>query len=183
MHKKVYFLTAVVAVASFYLVGCEFGKFPLILDSSVTSSIVHVNLTTPLPTQLTDSVSVNISDLKEATSENVDSIKFYNLTLLVENNTSTPLNAQITGLLSINGDSLLSLANVPLSEFSKERSIFDKTITGYKYHIAGIAFLLHTLKTQLPPIINIKTTVGSSASALHFDLKVKVYGQLYTKTK
>lgn len=181
MNKKILLLMTVAIISVVYLAGCEFTELPLILDSSTSSNPVRVDINTPFPVQYNDSVSINISALKVVTGESVDSLKFYNLTLLVENNTS-PSNAAISGTFSVNGHQLITMTNVSLSEFTKERSIFDKNITGFQYHAAGVSFLLQTLKTQSPSIITFRATFGPISSELHFDLRVKVYGQVFAST-
>ncbi|MBI4809963.1 MAG: hypothetical protein HY800_00650 [Ignavibacteriales bacterium] len=179
MNKKIFFLTTVAIISVIYLAGCELTELPLILDSSVSSNMVRVDIVPPA--QYDDSVSINISALKDVTEESVDSLKFYNLTLMVENNTS-PNNATVSGALSVNGYQLITLTNVSLSEFANERSIFDKNISGYQYHAAGVSFLLQTLKTQSPSIITCRASFGPVSNELHFDLRVKVYGQVFTST-
>lgn len=171
------------SISAFMLVGCEFGKYPLILDSSVTSGAIRVDLNLPLPVQVTQTTSVNISELRNVTGESVDSMKFYNLTLLIDNNTS-PNDAGITGTISVNDNALVTLTNVNISEFQTERSIFDKDLAGkgFQYHAGGVLFLLNALKTQSPDILNVTVVAGTNASSLHFDLKVKLYGQIFANT-
>lgn len=176
------FLTGLI-VATLIIAGCEFGRYPLIIDSSVESGPIPVNLDSSLPTQVVQSATVSIAELREVTGEEVDSMRFYNLTLLINNNTS-PDGAAITGTMSVNGILLATLTGVPLSEFLTERSIFDKNLItgGFQYHPAGVTYLLGVLKTQTPDLLVVSVSAGTDASALHFDLNVKLYGQLFTST-
>jgi hypothetical protein len=183
MKTKIFLLTIIVFISAFTIVGCEFGKYPLILDSSVTSGAIRVDLNSPLPAQVTQTTNVSISELRDVTGESVDSMKFYNLTLFIENNTS-PSGAGISGTISINGNALVTLTNVTLTEFQTERSIFDKNLTskGFQYHAGGVIYLLNALKTQTPDNLVVSVTAGTNASSLHFDLKVKLYGQIFAST-
>jgi hypothetical protein len=183
MKTKIFLLTMIAFIIAFTIVGCEFGKYPLILDSSVTSGAIRVDLNSPLPVQVTQTTDVSISELRDVTGESVDSMKFYNLTLFIENNTS-PSAAGISGTISINGNALVTLTNVTLTEFQTERSIFDKNLTskGFQYHAAGVMYLLNALKTQTPDMLTVSVTAGTNASSLHFDLKVKLYGQIFAST-
>jgi hypothetical protein len=160
-----------------FLAGCELSKYPLILDASGKSRTIHVVVNAPTP-EYSDSVTVAIADLKDLTDYDIDSIRFYNLTLEVDNNTSAA-NAAISGEVTVEGIPLLTLNNVLVREFTDERSIFDKTIAGYGYDKSGVTFLLNALKTQYPPEIKVKMKLSTIEDDLNFDLTITVYAQVF----
>jgi hypothetical protein len=160
-----------------FLAGCEVGKYPLILDASGKSRTIRVDVTPPA--SFSDSATIALADLKSLTDYNIDSIRFYNLTLHVSNNTS-PENAAVTGEVIVNGTPLLALTNVQVTQFSEEKSIFDKTITGYSYNKLGVIFLLTAIKTQSPSELEVKLVVNQIENPLHFDLTITLYAQVFT---
>ncbi len=176
MKKYTQLMVISAGLAALLLAGCELSKYPLILDASGKSRTIHVEVSPPA--EYSDSVTISIADLKDLTDYDIDSIRFYNLTLNVDNNTS-PENAAISGDILVNDISLLTLSNVQVAQFSKEKSIFDKTITGYSYNKLGVVFLLNALKTQLPSDIEVKLRVNQIADPLHFDLTITLYAQVF----
>ena len=159
-----------------FLSGCELSKYPLILDASGKSRTVHVNVSPP--DEFSDSVTIAIADLQDLTDYDIDSIRFYNLTLNVDNNTS-PEDAAISGEITVNNIPLLTLTNVQVAQFTDEKSIFEKTITGYSYNPLGVVFLLNTLRTQSPSEIEVKLRVNPIEDPLHFDLTITLYAQVF----
>jgi hypothetical protein len=159
------------------LAGCELSKYPLILDASGKSRTIHVVVNAPT-NEYSDSVTVAIADLKDLTDYDIDSIRFYNLTLNVDNNESAA-DAAISGEITVDGIPLLTLTNVKVTEFTDERSIFDKTIVGYGYDKSGIVFLLNALKTQYPPEIKVKMKLTSIENDLDFYLTITLYAQVF----
>lgn len=176
MGKKKFLIIAFSGIIILFLSGCELSKYPLILDAAGKSKTIRIDAN-PSST-FSDSVIVSIEDLKELTDYDIDSIRFYNLTLHVTNDTSDA-NATFSGNVTVEGEQLLSLTNVQLSEFSRERSIFDKTIAGYTYNKSGVVFLLNALKTQNPSSIKLKVEGTAGNNELHFDLTITLYAQVF----
>lgn len=158
------------------LAGCEVGKYPLILDASGKSRTIYVNVTPP--DEFTDSVTIPLADLQDLTDYDIDSIRFYNLTLDVDSNTSAS-DAAIWGEITVNDNPLLTLTNVQIAQFTDEKSIFDKTITGYTYNPVGVVFLLNALRTQSPSEIEVKLRVNTIEDPLHFKLTITLYAQVF----
>ena len=158
------------------LAGCELSKYPLILDASGKSRTIHVDVSPP--EEFSDSVTIAIADLKDLTDYDIDSIRFYNLTLNVDNNESGA-EAAISGEITVDGTTLLTLTNVQVTEFLEEKSIFDKTITGYHYNPPGVVFLLNALKTQSPSEIKVIMKWNPIVDRLHFDLTITLYAQVF----
>lgn len=163
----------IVIVGMILFHGCSLTNFPLIFSSSVQQTI---RVDTP-PIQFTNSVSVNLADILN--ESNIDSAKFYNLTLLIDSNT-TP-NTKISGFIDVDGISIVSLSNVTTSQFKSERSIFDTTLTGWNYQSAGVSYLVNALAQPNPPTITLKATLNQLSDSLHCSIHVKIYGQLFTK--
>jgi hypothetical protein len=163
----------VVIVGMVLLHGCSLTNFPLILSSSVEKTI---RVDTP-PIQFTDSVSVNLADIRNVS--NIDSAKFYNLTLLIDTNT-TP-NTKISGSVTVNGNTIVSLDSIKTSQFSSERSIFDTSLVGLHFQPAGISYLVNALGEQNPPTVTITATLNQLSDSLHCSIHVRIYGQLFTK--
>jgi len=182
MTKIKYSTMLGVLIIAIYVSGCELTKLPLVLDSSISGTI-PVNITTPV-SQYNDSIQINVSKLKEVTGETIDSLKLYNITLTVEN--LSPSNASISGNITVDGNQLLILNNMNLSQFNKERSIFDKNLTGFQYSYAGVKYLMDAIKqittTQSPKDITIKLSTGSVSNPISFILKVKIYAQVFAGT-
>jgi hypothetical protein len=177
MKTQRYLMIILAGMLVFFLSGCEVGKYPLILDASGKSRTIHVVVNAPT-SEYSDSAIISISDLRDLTDYDIDSIHFYNLTLNVDNNLSAS-DAAISGEVTVNGYNLLTLTNVMVTEFTDERSIFDKTIAGYGYDKSGVTFLLNTLKTQNPPEINVKMKLNSITKDLNFDLTITLYAQVF----
>jgi len=158
------------------IAGCEIGNYPLILDASGKSETIHV--TAAPPDSFSDSVKIPIADLADLTDYDVDSVTFYNLTLDVDSNYSVP-EAAVDGEITVNGNPLLSFTNVLVTQFTDEKSIFDRTITGYSYHAAGVLFLLNALRTQSPEEIEVKVTLHPVNEILDFKLTITLYSQVF----
>ena len=157
------------------LAGCELSKYPLILDASGKSKTIRVDWNDPDP--YTDSVTISIDDLADLTDYDIDSVRFYNLTLHITNDTSDA-GASISGEISVEGITLVTITSVEVTAFHKERSIFDKTLTGYSYNKPGVLFLLNALRNQSPSEIKVKAILSGDAE-MHFDLTVTLYAQVF----
>jgi hypothetical protein len=166
----------IVVVGMILFHGCSLTNFPLILSSSVEQTF-RVDISTPLPLQYSNSVSVNLADIRN--EANIDSAKFYNLTLLIDSNT-TP-NAKISGSVSVDGNTIVSLDSIATSQFSSERSIFDTSIVGLHFQSAGISYLVNALGQPNPPTVTINATLDQLSNPVHCSIHVRIYGQLFTK--
>ena len=159
--------------------GCSLTDFPLILNSSVQETIrIDFNSPVQIP-PITDSVFINLSDVRNAANSTIDSVKFYNLTLLIDSNT-TP-NAKISGFIDVNGISIVSLSGISTSQFKSERSIFDTSLVGWNYQSAGISYLVNALEQPNPPTVLITATLNQLSDSVHCSIHVKIYGQVFTK--
>ncbi len=177
-----YSIFLVALIISTFLLGCELTKFPLVLDSSIAGSM-PVNIITPV-TQYNDSIQITINGIKEVTEETIDSLKLYNITLTIEN--LSPSDASVSGNVTVDGNLLLTFTNMNLSQFNKERSIFDKNLNGFQYHYSGVQHLMQTIKqitdTQYTKNITIKLSMGTISNPISFILKVKIYAQVFAGT-
>ncbi|HMD13958.1 MAG TPA: hypothetical protein VKI62_04990 [Bacteroidota bacterium] len=169
-HASILFI---VIVGMILLHGCSLTNFPLILSSSVEETI---RVDTP-PVQFANSVFVNLADVRNVA--NIDSAKFYNLTLLIDSNT-TP-NTKISGSVTVDGNTIVSLDSIATSQFSSERSIFDTSIVGLHFQPAGIAYVVNALGEQNPPTVTITATLNQLSDSVHCSIHVRIYGQLFTK--
>lgn len=186
MNSRIILPAAVLAIGLLCIAGCDIGTNPLVFDGSVTSGSIRVDLIGPLGgTYTTPQFEVDLNALFESSklsgkTYTVDSAHFYNMTLMIDSN-STPL-ATVTGSLNVNGNAVVNLDSVAVSAFTTERSIFDTTIVGMHFNAGGVTYLIDALKQNPPPTIDVSATFGPIPAALHFTLHVKVYGQIYTSS-
>ncbi|HUL43341.1 MAG TPA: hypothetical protein VLY03_03180 [Bacteroidota bacterium] len=176
------FLGALLIVAAGLAVfhGCDLlTDFPIILNGSVEPGALRVDLNTPLPIQYQTSSSVDLSQVKNAATSDVDSVRFYNLTVRIDSN-STP-NSTISGSIIVDGDTLVTMNNMKTSVFSSERSIFSTSITGWQYHVAGVETLIGALRNSRT--VTLTTTLNSLTQPIHCTIHIKVYGQLFVANK
>jgi len=164
----------VVMVGMVLLHGCSLTNFPLILSSSVEKTF-HVNAGPEQ--QFADTVFVNLADIRN--TANIDSAKFYNLTLLIDSN-STP-NTKISGFITVDTNTIVTLSSASTTDFSVERSIFDTSLVGWKYGSTGVTYLTNILGEQNPPTVTIIATLNPLLDSVHCNIHVRIYGQLFTK--
>jgi len=185
MKKNTIIATALFGSLLFFIIGCEIGTNPIILDSSISENIT-INQTTviPPPYEVPFPVSplyVDTKTLQDVTGGNVEKISFYNMTLMVDNNT-TPDTGKITGRLMANDTVLVSITNLSPSVFSTEHSIFE-TIAGFHLNNDGLGIVLRAVKNPPPGGLKMQLFLGPTNSPAHFRLWIKVYGQIQTKAK
>jgi|ERR1051326_8026442 hypothetical protein len=179
MKSQLSIIIVMFMVVGLAAMGCDVGINPLVLDGSVTAKTFHVNTTGG---SFQDADSINLGAVRDAASKTIDSLKFYNLTILIDSTDGTPANAKISGSIRVDGNILVALSNVPISAFSSERSIFDPTLTGVSAPSPGV---VNDLKTKFADGETVLVEVdGSSVSSpLNFYVHVKIYGQLFTEAK
>jgi hypothetical protein len=175
------FIFTIAATAIFFIVGCEIGVNPLILDSSLSSKI---SINNPLATVLElpfPPITINTKSLQNVAGDDFKNANFYNMTLMVDNKT-TPTNGKISAQLKVNDTLLVKMDSLSLSLFDRERSIFEK-IPGFHIDTTGLKIVLRAV--QYPPQNGIKLQmfVGPTNTPVDFDLWIKVYGQIQTNSK
>jgi hypothetical protein len=185
MKKNIVFSIAVLLLSLIFVVGCEIGVNPLILDSSVSESVI-VDQASPIPYPLEipfplTPLTVNTKSLQDVAGNDIEKINFYKLTLMVDQNT-TPDTGKISGRLMVDGDTLVAMNNLLLSLFKTERSIFEN-IPGFEVKNKGVGKVLQAVKNPPPNGIALQMFVGPTNTPVHFRLWVKVYGQIQTKAK
>lgn len=175
MKSQLIISAFMIVVGVFSTMGCDVGINPLILDGSVTARTFHVNTTSG---SYQDTVSINLAAARKAASESIDSLKFYNLTLLIDSTDGTPANARISGHILVDGFVLAQLTNVLISDFSTERSIFDPALTGVQIFPSVVSYVKGKFDNGATILVQVD---GSSLSSpLNFYVHLKVYGQLFT---
>ncbi len=179
MKKHFLFIITISCMIFIFMAGCEIGTNPLILDSSISSSIrvdtVKMSFEIPLPP-----ITVDTKSLQDVAGDTIEKINFYNLTLMVNQNT-TPDTGKISGRLMIDGDTLVSMKNLSLSLFTTERSIFEN-IPGLEVNNIGVGTVLEAVKDPPPDGITLQMFIGPTNTPVHFRLWIKVYGQIQTKS-
>lgn len=163
------------------LMGCEFSTNPLILDGSVATAKFPVDVEIPslLPPAFSIADSIDLGGVCENIDE-VDSVKFYNLTFSFEGDTAN-LTTRITGTVTVNGSPMLVFDDVPLSAFSPERSIFKPT-AGFSYDEAGISVLRQALaSTAQDRSLHLSGDFQADGRSLHFTLQAKLYTQVFLR--
>jgi hypothetical protein len=182
--------TGLLTLALFALVfaGCDVGVNPLLFDGSPLGANVRVDTGGNLfGGSATDSLHKILNDIEKS----VDSIKIFNITLLIDSTSGTNSANTISGNgafsvnpISLSGDTLMTFTNVDIKNFSRERSIFDPALVaaGVKYNVNGITHLNAILKNPgtWPSTITVGVLGNSSMNGLHFNLKVKLYTQVFT---
>jgi hypothetical protein len=174
----------VLIMCTIIMMGCDVGVNPLIFDGSPLAASFVVN--TP-GTSYAGSNTLNMNDIVSDISKQIDSADVFNITLRVENS-GTPDGTTISGIGYFNGTVLINLANIPLSTFATEKSIFDKTIPGFTVNPAGFLALRSMVQdVSLHPDSSHTATLSLNGYAnqhpLQFTIHVKIYTQVYTKAK
>ena len=181
MKQNLLITIAILSSLILFVVGCEIGTNPLILDSSVSNKIV-INDPAPIIGELPfPSMTIDTKTLQGVAGEGIENISFYNLTLMVDSNT-TPTNGKISARLMVNDTLLVKMDSLSLSLFNTERSIFE-TIPGFHFDNTGLGIVLRAVKNPPQNGIKLQMFVGPTNTAVHFRLWVKVYGQIQTKVK
>lgn len=161
--------------------GCELGVHPLVFDGTATSDPVWVN--TPFQIVAAQQ-TVNLADARfsdqHGSSFQVDSVRFYNLSVLIDSSQGTPAGTTLTGILKINNDTLATMFNVPLAAFTPERSIFDRSLAGWRFSDAGVRVLIQALRNPNPPSVTFSFGAFASNSPISFRARIKVHAQVYT---
>ena len=181
--KSIVFTAAVLVIL--WAGGCEVGINPLVIDGSAIGDSVRIDIDPPVPPIVMASSAVDLENVLDDLGD-ADSIRFYNLTLQTSNTTTDP-STRVSGSLrirkqgSVQQDTLVELTNVLLTEFLSERSIFDKTISGFRFSPKGVATLVSALRSPRPlPMVTIYVDAVADQASLHFTMKLKVYAQVYT---
>lgn len=159
------------------IAGCEIGTNPVVLDGAPIAANLRVDVPNNI---LYDSLSVNLGDAMSGIDNAVDSIRIYNITLLIDS-TGNPDSAVISrGGFKLNNDTVLTLVNNPLSAFSTERSIFDPRLKnlGFTYDSTMILKLQQYLRQKPQPVVQIAFGI-LSASPIHFTAHLKIYTQVF----
>ena len=175
----------VLLTVSIFILGCEIGVNPLILDSSISESII-VNQGNPIPYPIEipfppAPLTVHTESLQDVAGEEIEKINFYKLTLMIDQN-ATPDTGKVTGRLMVNNDTLIAMNNLSLYHFKNERSIFEN-IPGFTVKQKGVGVVLQAVKNPPPNGITLQMFLGPTNTPMNFRLWIKVYGQLQTKSK
>lgn len=178
-------IASMLLLSMFAIAGCEVGINPLVIDGAAVSDPVRVDIDAPFPPAILANTNVDLEDVLSDLGE-ADSIRLYNLTLLTTNTTTDPA-TRVNGSIRIRAagsarqDTLAVFNGVLLSDFLMERSLFDKTLSGFSVHPQGIAVLVSSLRSPRPlPMLTIYVDAIADHSSLHLTLHLKVYAQVFT---
>ncbi len=179
MHRTSLLVPHLVFGLVLLLNGCEIGANPVILDGSPTTQTLRVDNNGTL---FGGSGTVNLSDVFSGVEDQVDSVRIFNITLLIDSTAGTPSGTSLTGLLILNADTLFTLNGTPLSEFSGERTIFDPKLKqrGCTYSPRTVGILQRLLNQNPHPSVTISFGGIASTSPVHFSAHMKLYTQLFT---
>ena len=180
--RKILFAILISELLGIGIPGCDIGVNPLLFDGTPVGADYRVDVT---GTSYSGSTSIPLRDILESIRGEVDSISLINITLLVDSTAGTATTTALSGFVSVDDYTILTLSDVPISAFSSERSIFDKTITGFTFNRAGVDYLVGLLSNpeSVPETVNATVSASSSSSPLHFTIHVKLYTQVFTKSK
>jgi hypothetical protein len=176
-----HFAAALLIGAAF--AGCEFTNSPILVEGAFVNATFRVDQENiPANTPVGAATTVRLGDLLQSVSDVADSVKIYNITVMIDSVTGpTPAATPLSGTASIDGQPLFTLAGVPLSALGREHSIFDASVQGFTFNADGVAYLIRSLRQSPPPTVTAAVVATSSAPALHFTMTVKIYTQVYTK--
>lgn len=162
--------------------GCEFTNSPLLVEGAFVNATFRVDQENlPPNTPVGTAATVRLGDLFASVNDIADSVKIYNITVTVDSVTgATSPSTPLTGTASIDGNALFSLTAVPLSALGREHSIFDPSVAGCAFSASGVQYLMQSLRQNPPPNVTVAILASSSAPALHFTMRVKIYTQVYT---
>ncbi|HYQ85954.1 MAG TPA: hypothetical protein VES59_01795 [Bacteroidota bacterium] len=165
---------------------CQVGLYPLLFDGAPITATFRADVTTG--TAFDDSRTVDLEEIRRGIDKRIDSIKVFNVSLQIDSTAGTNPSTTLTGAVLINGDTLIRVNGVPISDFATERSIFDSTITGGRvFKNKGVATLIALLKQLTQGTGGLTATVhalgNASSSPLHFTIKLKLYTQVFTPKK
>jgi len=184
MKKNILAVMTCSLFSLFILSSCiNWGTNPLVFNGSSTGDTLRVD------TQASTFYKVKSVDLNKVRSDiaDVDSVKFYNLTILIDSTSGTPAGTHLSGFMvavnSLVTDTVVTLSGASVADFATERSIFDKTLPALKLNGAGVLHLFNAISLPTPPVVTFIMGASSDNTPLHFTVKIKVYGQIYTKPK
>ncbi len=178
-HIRKYGWVTVLSLMLVLLYGCDVGINPLLFDGSPLEAILTVTST---ETSFMQSGEVNLSDAASDISQDIDSVKVFNVTIRVENTGGTAPLTTFSGNATFDGNTVATLTNVPLSTLANETSIFNTT--GISFNGTGV----HALATAINAAVSqhdgtlhsFSVTMTASESPVNIKIHVKVYTQVYT---
>jgi hypothetical protein len=175
MKTSILFLALSVALI---IAGCDLGVNPLLFDGTPITAKFRVDQT---GTVYASAKVINLQDALGSISKEIDSVKVFNITLQIDSLTNgTDPSTTLTGVAVLDLDTLFTVNNVALSAFSSERSIFDKSLTGFSYKASGVSHLIALLHQNPLPTVSVGVLGTASNGNLHFTTKLKLYTQVYT---
>jgi len=185
MNREILLTIMCIGVCMFFYQACELATNPLLFDVSVVTARYRVDISPPYEAIFDSSIVIDLNEALEDVEDEVeiDSVKFYNITILIDSTDGTPSGTTISGTILVDGDTLVSLTNVPLDLFLTEQSIFKNIHPGFKFNSAGVAKLkqIFELYPQQPlPTVKIFVEGSASSNSLHFTVQLKLYTQVYT---
>ncbi len=158
--------------------GCDVTDPTFIIDTAVTATI-EIDEETSF---YQGSEEVNLQELLDGIDGPVIDINVFNITLQIERLGNTPEDLSLNGSLSINGNTLMSLGDVPISVFANERSIFDDALVNqYNFSVDndGLQYLL-ALFDDLPTV-NVSVAGEASGNPVNVRVLTKLHAQVSTE--
>jgi hypothetical protein len=164
------------------LAGCEIGTNPIILDGAPAAQTLRVDNSANF---FAGTGPVALSEIFNGVDNEIDSVKVFNVTMLIDSTAGTTGGTVLTGLLLINTDTLFTLNGTPLSAFSAERTIFDPTLAqaGFTYSTSTLMKLQHALNQKPQPTVTLTFGGIASNSPIHFSAHFTLYTQFFTRAQ
>ncbi|MBI1805540.1 MAG: hypothetical protein HYR76_00650 [Ignavibacteria bacterium] len=170
-----------ITLIGIFIIGCELGVNPLLFDGSPVSVKFRIDETGTAYAKID---TLHLNGIRASFDKHIDSIKVFNITLLIDSTAGTDTSTTISGTAVIDGHILLTLTHVRLSTFSSERSIFDTTMAsaGFSFNSDGVSYLLDLMSDleNLPSYVVVNISGTAPPGPLHFCIRLKLYTQLYT---
>ena len=128
-----------------------------------------------------------MNDIFDAIGNDIDSIKLFNITVMIDSADATPSGTTVSGSAAAGGNTVVTLTNVDVTTLSSEKSIFDTGFTGFTLNPAGVNALVTLIADafqhrDVNHPVKFAASGTASNSPLKFDLHVKVYTQVFTHT-
>jgi len=182
MKTNILLLCVGLILAGWFLTGCEMTNYPLILDSSIsTSTWIDISTVPPIVVQIPPTLELDTKALQDVARDNIEKINFYNFTLTADSNSTTT--GTLSGYITIAGDTLAVLSGLSPDSLATEHSIFEG-IPGVEVRNTGLSTLLHAVKN--PPDIPLAVKIFMSPQTVvpvKFKIILKVYSQIQASSK
>ena len=180
MKTSKFIVAALLAILALAGAGCELATNPLLFDGAPLVATFDVE---PSPPSIFfgKDTTINLQTALENVESSIDSIRIFNVTIQIEPLDDHGAVTLVAAGVLVDGDTLVTATNVPVSAFATERSIFDKSLAGFAYNSTGVNHLIDLVKQNpLPTAVQVRAGGETNISTYHVRIKFRVYTQVFT---